>query len=178
MAKCIKCGSSFIAKKRIKLKDADICGKCFEALGFDPKMGVYTGPTYSWDDIKDGYDAMLDRKIEAANIKEAASIGVSYAQYRQLNNIGATDMETKLVAKICAILKDEGRDPDLIEVSLGDNHDALLMVGGTVFIRLKADEGVKWIVFENESSDKIRIGGPARLNSLAGRIIQAYDSVM
>ena len=57
MAKCIKCGGSFLTRGRIRLKDADICFKCFDSLGFNHKDGIYNGKQYRWDDIKDGYYA-------------------------------------------------------------------------------------------------------------------------
>lgn len=176
MAKCIKCGGGFLTRGRIRLADADICFKCFDSLGFDHKQGVYTGSLYKWDQIKDGYEAMRAREYAEAAAREAAKIGVSAEQYRQLNKADATDMEIKIFSKICALLKDDDRDPDLIDVSLGDNGSLLLMVDGVVFIRYKADAGVKWIIFENESSEKIRIAGAGRMNSFAPRIAQAYDS--
>ena len=176
MAKCIKCGGSFLTRGRIRLADADICFKCFDELGFDHKTGIYTGKTYRWDDIKDGFQAMQARHYAEIAAQAAEELGVSYKQYKQLGAAGSTNMENKILATICAILKDERRDPDLIDVALGDNKDLLLMIDGVVFLRYKADDGVKWIVFENESSEKIRITGPGRLNSLASRIVQAYDS--
>ena len=178
MAKCIKCGGSFLTRGRIKLADADICFKCFDELGFDHKTGVYTGKTYKWDDIKDGFKAMQARKYAAMKAQEADELGISVKQFKQLDNANATDMEIKIFSKICAVLLDDDRDPDLIDVSLGDNGSLLLMVDGVVFIRYKADSGVKWIIFENESPEKIRIQGAGRINSLAPRIAQAYDSAM
>lgn len=176
MAKCIKCGGSFLTRGRIKLADADICFKCFDALGFDHKTGVYTGKLYKWDQIKDGREAMQAREYAKEREKEASQIGVSLKQLRQLEAAGSTKMEIKILSAICALLKDEDRDPDLIDVSLGDNGSLLVMIDGVVFIRYKADAGVKWIIFENESGEKIRITGPGRLNTLAPRIVQAYDS--
>lgn len=176
MSKCIKCGGSFLTRGRIRLADADICFKCYDSLGFDHKTGIYIGNTYRWDDIRDGQQALWARQHAAIAAQEAAELGVSYKQYKQLDQAGATDMESKIFARICAILADEERDHDLIDVSLGNNGSLLLMLDGVVFIRYKADAGVKWIIFENESSEKIRIAGAGKLNSLAPRIVQAYDS--
>ena len=178
MAKCIKCGGSFLTRGRIKLADADICFKCFDELGFDHKTGVYTGKLYKWDQIKDGYDTMRAREYAAAKAKQAGELGISVKQFKQLDNANATDMEIKIFSKICAVLSDDDRDPDPIDVSLGDNGSLLLMIDGVVFIRYKADSGVKWIIFENESPEKLRIQGAGRINSLAPRIAQAYDSAM
>lgn len=63
MAKCIKCGGSFLTRGRIRLADADICFKCFESLGFDRKTGIYDGKSYKWDDIKNGYDVYQRNKL-------------------------------------------------------------------------------------------------------------------
>lgn len=176
MAKCIKCGGSFLTRGRIKLADADICFKCFDSLGFDHKTGIYTGKTYSWNDIKDGADALLARRHAAQNAREASKLGVSEEQYKQLYNADATDREIEIFTLICNLLRDEDRDPDPIDVALGDNGSLLLMIDGVVFIRYKYDSGVKWISFENESSEKVRISGPAQLSNYARRVAQAYDS--
>ena len=62
MAKCIKCGGSFLTRGRIRLADADICFKCFDSLGFDHKAGIYDGKSYKWDEIKDGSAAYWRNK--------------------------------------------------------------------------------------------------------------------
>lgn len=74
------------------------------------------------------------------------------------------------------LLYDEGKDADAIDISSGDDGSLSLSVDGTIFITYKADGGVKWIVFENESPEKIRIAGAGRMNSLSPRIIQSFDS--
>lgn len=176
MSKCINCGKSFLARGRIKLADADICFKCFDSLGFDHKTGLYTGSLYKWDDIKDGFAAYSARQSAAANASQAAQLGIAPEQYKQLNRAGSTDKEIEVFALICNLLRDEGRDQDLIDVDLGDNGSLLLMIDGVVFVRYKYDSGVKWIAFENESSDKVRISGPAQLNNYARRLAEAYDS--
>lgn len=63
MAKCVKCGGSFLTRGRIRLADADICFKCFDSLGFNHKTGIYDGKSYKWDDIKDGYDVYQRNKL-------------------------------------------------------------------------------------------------------------------
>lgn len=83
-------------------------------------------------------------------------------------------MEVKIFATIYALLNDEGKDADAIEISSGDNGSVNLSIDGEIFISYKADGGVKWIAFEN--GEKIRIGGAGRMNSLSPRIIQAFDS--
>ena len=69
MAKCICCGGSCLTRGRIKLMDADICFKCFDALGFDHKLEFYVARNlYKWDEIKVGKSAYLKNK-EAAHEK-------------------------------------------------------------------------------------------------------------
>lgn len=63
MAKCICCGGSCLTRGRIKLVDADICFKCFDALGFDHKTDFYVArDLYKWDEIKDGRVAFWKNK--------------------------------------------------------------------------------------------------------------------
>lgn len=63
MAKCICCGGSCLTRGRIKLVDADICFKCFDALGFDHKTDFYVArDLYKWDEIKNGRAAFWENK--------------------------------------------------------------------------------------------------------------------
>lgn len=173
MSKCVRCGNSFLMRRKVKLKDALICGKCYNELGFDNYL---VSDVYKWDDIKDGYDAYRDRENQKYWISEAEKRGLTVPHYRRLFSSGATDMEVKIFATIYAILVDEGKDADAIDISSGDDGSLSLSVDGTIFITYKADGGVKWIVFENESPEKIRIAGAGRMNSLSPRIIQSFDS--
>lgn len=172
MEKCIRCNGSFLTRRKVKLKDAVICGKCYNELGFD---NYIISSSYKWDDIKDGYEKYRERENRLYWIKEASKCGLTLPHYRQLNSISATDMEVKIFKAIYAILEDEGKDVDTIEISSGNNGSVSLSVDGTIFITYKADSGVKWIVFENESPEKIRIAGAGRMNSFAPRIVDAFD---
>ena len=171
MSKCVRCGNSFLMRRKVKLKDALICGKCYNELGFDDYL---ISDSYRWDDIKDGYAAYRERENQKYWTQEAEKRGLTLPHYRQLFSLGATDMEVKIFATIYALLNDEGKDADAIEISSGDNGSVNLSVNGEIFISYKADGGVKWISFEN--GEKIRIGGAGRMNSLSPRIIQAFDS--
>lgn len=177
MAKCVKCGGSFLTRGRIKLADADICFKCFDSLGFDHKTGIYTGKTYKWEDIKDGFDAMMAREHAEKNAAKAYNLGLTPKLYKQLNNAEATDPEIRLMSAICALLSDEDRDIDALDVALGHNGSLLVMIDEVVIIEYKSDSGVKWIRFANESEEKLRITGPASLNKYASKIVAAYDSI-
>lgn len=178
MAKCIKCGGSFLTRGRIRLADADICFKCFESLGFDRKTGIYDGKSYKWDDIKDGFDAMMAREHAVKNAIKANDLGLTPKLYKQLNNAEATDPEIRLMSAMCALLSDEDRDIDALDMDLGHNGSLLVMIDGVVIIEYKSDSGVKWIRFPHESEEKLRITGPASLNKLVPRIVAAYDSAI
>ena len=125
---------------------------------------------------------MIQRRIletaARADRSEAEDLGITVKMVRQLDKAGATDPERRILGAICAVLADESRDIDVIDVALGDNGSLLLMIDGVVFIRYKSDAGVKWIAFENEGGEKIRITGPARINAMADRVVEAYDSAM
>lgn len=171
MSKCIRCGNSFLMHRKVKLKDAFLCGKCYKELGFDNYL---ISESYKWDEIKDGYEAYQERKNREFWEGEAHKKGLTLPHFSALNKIGATDTEVKIMSSIYAILKDEGKDAGLIEISAGDNGSVNLSVDGEIFLSYKADGGVKWISFGDE---KIRIGGAGRTNSLAPRIIEAFDKV-
>ena len=125
---------------------------------------------------------MIQRRIletaARADRSEAEDLGITIKLVRQLDKAGATDPERRILGAICAVLADESRDIDVIDVALGDNGSLLLMIDGVVFIRYKSDAGVKWIAFENEGGEKIRITGPARINAMADRVVEAYDSAL
>lgn len=179
MSKCIRCGKSTVLRGHVSLKDSAICTPCFLSLGFKLSDIGLAKMLYSYDDIKDGKEAMDERNRAERNRKYAQKcadkFGLTVPHYHQLSSIGATDMEKKIFSRIHAVLLDDGKDADIIEITAGERGSVALSVGGTVFITYKADEGVKWIVFENESPEKIRIAGAGRMNSLAPRIIAAYD---
>lgn len=181
MAKCIRCGKSTLVKGHVKLADCAICTPCFKSLGFK-LTDTATASMYKYDEIKDGHDAMIQRRIietaARADKAEADKLGLNIKLIKQLDNAGATDPERRILGAICAVLEDESRDTDVIDVALGDNGSLLLMIDGVVFIRYKSDAGVKWIAFENEGGEKVRITGPARINAMADRVVEAYDSAL
>jgi len=44
MAKCIRCGGSFLTRSKHQLKDGLICGKCLKELGFDKDINADVSP--------------------------------------------------------------------------------------------------------------------------------------
>lgn len=186
MAKCVRCGRGGmgVLHQAIKLKDGDyICFKCYKELGGSPlKDATDVTKSYSYDEIKDGFEAMEARRMSAlfsrANKEEAERLGISTKHVGQLDAAGATDPERRLLGAIYAVLADEGRDPDVLDIVLGDNGSLLVLVGDVVALEYKSDSGVKWIRLPNESEEKIRITGPAKINAMAPRIVKAYDAAL
>lgn len=182
MAKCIRCGRGGmgVLHSAIKLKGGvRICFRCYKELGFDPLQDLSLAHLlYSWDDIKDGREEMDARRmsdlIDRTNRDEALRFGLSPAHYKQLAAAGATPQEMRIMSVLCNVLVDEGCDPSALDVAPGSNGSLIVMVDGVAFIQYKSDSGVKWIILPNESGEKIRIAGPARLNTLALRLAAAY----
>ena len=182
MSKCVRCGRSGmgVLHQALKLNDGGrICFRCYRELGGDPFRDLGTSHIlYSWDDIREGFGALSDRRmadlIRRTNESEAARFSLDTGIYRQLETAAATDPEKRLVSAVCAVLSDEGCDLSSLAVAPGENGSLLVMVDGVVMLQLKSDSGVKWIMLPHESGEKIRISGPARINAMAPRILQAY----
>ena len=186
MAKCVRCSRSGmgVLHQALRLKDKNyICFKCYKELGGSPMKDVTTAAlSYTYDDIKDGFEALSARRmselIARTNSADAEKFGINLKLVSQLNEAGATDPEARLLGAICSVLADEDRDVDMLDVALGHNGSLLVMIDETVAIEYKSDSGVKWIRFNNESEDKIRILGPASINKMANRVVAAYDAVI
>lgn len=84
MAKCMKCGRGGmgVLHSAIRLKDKNfVCVKCYKELGGNPLKDMTKAPTlYTWDDIKDGFDAMYSKKSgpTRSNLEEYKAHGISY----------------------------------------------------------------------------------------------------
>lgn len=179
MAKCLRCGKSTIVRGHVALSDGAICTPCFKKLGFK-LSDTATASIYHYADIKDGRDAYYEKAIkesaEQYDRDQADKYGLSVGHYLQLEKAGATDNEMKIFSAICAILNDEGIETDPILIAPGDNGSLLLLIDGVIMLQYKSEPNVKWILFPNESEEKIRIGGVARMNSMAPRIVAAYEA--
>lgn len=179
MAKCINCNGSFLTRGKIKLKDAYICFKCADALGFDHKTLVMTGSLYSWDDIKDGADAYNQRRWKADAERDrqenAERLGLFFSDYGVLSDLGCSDNEMKAVERVCALLDDEGCDPSRIEYEREPDQPLTAFVGDNVLYQLKYTKDVKWIMINDE---KHRISGPAGINKHVDRLVERYKSCL
>ena len=160
MAKCIKCNGSFLTRGKIKLKDAYICFKCCDSLGFDHKTMVMTGSLYSWDDIKDGYDAYRARKSAAEKPT------VQFANYGQNRDVNATDEEARIYEQLRAISGAE----DLELVRRSDSY-VTAAIGDTDVARFKYTARAKWIRFPYVNDNKIPLASVESVADLHDDII-------
>lgn len=181
MAKCVKCNGSFLTRGKIKLKDAYICFKCCDDLGFDHKTMVLTGSLYSWDDIKDGADAYnkrswAKRKKEFAR-EEADRLGLYFADYQTLSDLECIDNEMKAVERVCALLEDEGCSSKKISYEREPGEPLNAFLGDTLLYQLKYTKDVKWIRI-GADDEKNRITGPAGINKLVGKLVEQYKSCL
>ena len=67
MAKCIRCGKSLLFKKHYQLKDAVVCDKCGSELSLNRYNPLIC---FTYDDVKDGVEAYLQRRQAAAAPKK------------------------------------------------------------------------------------------------------------
>lgn len=151
MSKCIRCGGSFLTRFKIKLKDAYICGKCAKELGLE-KDFYKKSVAYSYDDIKDGWDAYLNRN----RIKPSPSVPFRMAHYGEERDVMATDGELEIYNKLIEILphRDEYR---LVRVS---DQYVTLKYGVYDIARFKWSEKAKWIVVPIDGTKKNYIESP------------------
>jgi hypothetical protein len=165
MAKCINCNGSFLTRGKIKLKDAFICFKCADALGFDHKTLVLTGSLYSWDDIKDGYDAYRARK----DVAEKPTVKI--ANYGQLRDVNATDEEAEIYNQLKTISGVE----DLELVRRSDNY-VTAAIGPTDVARFKYTTRAKWIRFPYVNDNKIPLASVESVADLHDDIIASVET--
>lgn len=181
MAKCIRCGKGGmgILHQAIKLKDKNyVCFKCYKELGFSPKEDIMTAPyTYTWDDIKNGKDAyvrsMISEKSVAYDTAQSDRLGLFYADYSTLEALDCSDYEMRTVERICALLEDEGCRTRRISYERDPGAPLSAYVGDKKLFELKYTNDVKWIRI-GDSDDKNRITGPAGINKLVDKLVEAY----
>ena len=161
MAKCIRCGGSFLTRRRVKLKDAEICGKCYRELGFENYL---VSDSYKYDEIKDGYDAyrINERKKE---IKDAVISSVSVNIVGDEKDLVCTEEERMVFEEIKKML---GTD-ELKLVRKSDNYVSAV-VGEWDLVRIKYTNRAKWVIFPLVSNEKIRMESPEDVQEMASYI--------
>lgn len=167
MSKCVRCGGSFLTRRKIKLKDAEICGKCYKELGFDNPL---TSDLYKWEDIKDGRDAYR-LKEKKKQIKEAvlSSITITGTGPRELI---CTEEEREIFNHIFKAFEDNGRDTDeLVLVRKSDNY-VTVVYNEWDLLRIKFSQNAKWILFPilDRSDARIYIESPEEVLEYMGKL--------
>lgn len=181
MAKCIRCGGSLLLRGKVKLADAEICGKCYRELGFDvDQSGLLTARSTKWADMKDGkaeYDRRrwAKRKAEFAKA-EAERLGLFYSDYATLDALECLDNEMKAVERVCALLEDEGCNSRKITYERDPGCPLGAFMGDEMLYQLRYTKDVKWIRIGPDGEKKM-ISGPAGINKLAPKLVERYNSI-
>ena len=182
MKNCIRCGKSFFGRRRIRLKDSEICGKCFLELGFD-KSYDRLSDIYAYDDIKDGIDAYSERRWRqdvSDAVTSSVSVTMTGAQERDLI---CTEEEREIFEAIRSVLADRGAGLSLLRLLRVSDNYLTIKYGDWDLARIKYTTGAKWIqlpVLEAsterhyiESPDDVYLYADLLGNSLAH--IEKYD---
>lgn len=177
MAKCIRCGKSTLVRGHVSLEDAAICTPCWKSLGFK-LTETATAKLYRYDDIKDGRDAYEQKRWAARQAEfsksEAERLGLNYADYDTLDALDCSDYEMKTVERICALLEDDGCKTRRISYERDPGAPLSAFVGDKKLFELKYTKDVKWIRI-GDSDEKHRITGPAGINKLVDKLVDAYN---
>lgn len=168
MSKCIRCGGSFLTRRKVQLKDAEICGKCFKELGFD-KSDLLTASVYAYDEIKDGRDAYYQNKRN-----KAAS--VSFAAHGEQRDLICTEEERMIYDKIEQICSGMQLPAPLQLVRVSENYVSA-KIGDWDLARIKYTNRAKWIIFPIKSNDRLPIGAPEDVALFAQDIAESVEHI-
>lgn len=173
MSKCIRCGGSFLTRRKVKLKDADICGKCYKELGFD---NFLTSDLYSYDDIKDGRDAYRIKKAKE-EIKQAAISSISVIMNDGRKDLVCTEEERQIFNIIRSIFEANGLDPDQLElIRMSDNYVSVKLDPWDV-ARIKYTNRAKWILFPSAETEKHQIESPEDVKNFTEAITKTINLI-
>lgn len=173
MSNCIRCGSGFLMRKRIQLKDADICGKCFKELGFD-KHDAIVSKLKTWDEIKDGHEAYVARLINRKAAEyDAEHSTVSLANYGQERDLICTQEEREIFDRIV----DEFPEDGLRLVRVSDNYVSVKR-GDWDIVRLKFTNRAKWLMFPSIESgtNKFPIDEPREIEDFFASVLESIET--
>ena len=150
MGKCMKCGKDSFLFKNFKLKDGEICKKCFRSLGFDKSYDLITN-AYSFDEIKDGIDEMQRRWEEERKkkIQEAVRSSIKVTT-RGLHpeKLNCEPEEWQIYDEVYIIFKEHGGNiEDLKFERWSDNYMTAKHKGEVDLARFHWGPRSKWIVF-------------------------------
>lgn len=170
--KCKRCGSIF--RPAIILKDGRICIKCYKELGFNVKQDIGGPAKYTYDEIKDGYDAMMNARI-AKRIRSVAIESIQVKGAGRDRELNATDNEHKSYDIIKQIINDAGLDTDKISlVRKSDNYLSVVAFGSDL-CRFRCGQKTQWFMFPFISNEKIKVEDLSRLTELSDHIVNSYN---
>ena len=164
MGKCMKCGKDSFLFKNFKLKDGEICKKCFRSLGFDKSYDLITN-AYSFDEIKDGMEEMYRKKNE----KKKVDVGFSFANYGQERELDSEPEEREIFNIICSLCADLGRNPEEIKLVRVSDDYVTAKLGEWDLARFHWGPRSKWIKFPlyDRPKDRRKITSPEDVRQYA-----------
>lgn len=177
MSKCIRCGGSFLTRRRIKLSDSEICGKCFKELGFD-KSYYLISHMYSYEAIKDGLDAYYARKHEE-DIRDAVLSSISVKMTGGERDLICTEEEREIYDEICSFFDDNEIDRELLRlVRVSDNY-LTIKLGEWDLVRYKYTTRAKWLSFPSieSGSNRHEIEAPEDALNLADLLVESVEHI-
>ena len=167
MGKCMKCGKESFLFKNFKLKDGEICKKCFRSLGFDKSYDLITN-AYSFDEIKDGMEEMYRKKNE----KKKVDVGFSIANHGQERELDSEPEEREIFNIICSLFADLGRNPEEIKLVRVSDDYVTAKLGEWDLARFHWGPRSKWIKFPlyDRPKDRRKITSPEDVRQYAGTL--------
>lgn len=173
MSNCIRCGSGFLMRKRIQLKDADICGKCFKELGFD-KRDLLTAAVYEYEKIKNGkteyYAGAIKDQIRD-DVVNSVSVSVTGAGAER--DLVCTEEEREIFDRIV----DEFPEDGLRLVRVSDNYVSVKR-GDWDIVRMKFTNRAKWLMFPSIESgtNKFPIDEPREIEDFFASVLESIET--
>lgn len=144
--KCNCCGANLgMFKKYVALSDGAICLKCFKDLGFDVNdKEKYANATCR--EIRAGY-AHFANKENKRILEEHGLPTLNFAHYGEERDVNATDGEIQMFGIICDMFRQNGYDPEQLDLVRKSNDYVAAAIGDFDVARFKATERAMWIVF-------------------------------
>ena len=175
MSKCIRCGGSFLTRRKIKLKDAEICGKCYKELGFDNPL---TSDFYKWEDIKGGRDAYRIKQAKEEIKKQAiANASISMAHYGEERDLICTEQERKMFDVLKKMMKELGYDDSPLQlVRVSDSYVTAKIEPWDV-ARIKFTPRAKWILFPTAGNEKHQLKSPEDVLEFGEQLQKTVDTI-
>lgn len=183
MAKCVRCGKAGmgVLHSAIKLKDKNmICSKCYKELGGSPLKDMTSAPLlYTYEDIKDGFDAYYKNR-QHERIKEAVaeSVSVKITGAGQPRDLVCTEEERELFDIIRSKCDDVNLDADVLRlVRKSDTYVTVVMESSSGDLldlaRIKYTNKAKWIEFA-PNFERIQLEDVEDIAKKPGPIYAAY----